>query len=102
MNRSGRWGAQVDGERQHSIINLCIGIADDCEVLEVELRLLDETRPLLTGNRRERPVLHRMGPVTESLEHCVEVESVSHASTLGRLRRHRRHLRERDAYGANR
>ena len=38
------------------------------------LRLLDESHPLLAGDRRQRPVLHRRRPFPEAGEHRIDVE----------------------------
>jgi len=54
-------------------------VADDREVLIVELCLPDERGPLLTRNRRKRPVADRGRAVPEPLQHRVNVEFVSHA-----------------------
>ena len=51
-------------------------VADDREVLEVELRLLDEPHALLARDRRQRPVLDRRGPLAEAREHRVDIELV--------------------------
>ena len=60
---------------------LADGVADDGEVLEVVLRLLEERRPLLARDRRQGPVAHRCGPVAEPLDHRFDVELVAHRST---------------------
>ena len=46
------------------------------EVLEVELRPLEELLTLRPGDRRQRPPLHRVGPLAEPLEHPVDVELI--------------------------
>ena len=51
-------------------------VADDREVLEVELRLLDELHALLARDRRQRPVLDRRGALAEAGEHRVDVELI--------------------------
>mgnify|MGYP003335446520 CR=1 FL=1 len=51
----------IKGEREHAVLESRLGIADDREIHEVLLRLLEETLALLTGNRGEVALLHRGG-----------------------------------------
>jgi len=78
-------GPKIDREREYPVVECRRRIADDCEILEVELGLLDESSPFLTSNRRKGSILDRVGAITEPQEHCVEVECVSHGPTLDRL-----------------
>ena len=86
---SARWGPEVDGEREDTVVERGARITDDGEILEVELGLLDESGPFLPGDRRKGAILDRVGAITEPLEHCIEVESVSHVPTLDRPGRNR-------------
>ena len=52
---------EVDAERQDAVLDRRFGVPDDREVLEVELRLLEERLSFLAGDGRERALLHRSG-----------------------------------------
>src|SRR5215207_2830697 len=83
VRRSGSVGVgrtQVDAEHQNAVLDGALGVADDGEVLEVDLGLADELHPLLAGDRRERPPPHGLGAVAEALQHRLDVERVSHGS----------------------
>ena len=73
-----RAGAQIDRQGEDAVLERPRGIADDREVLEVELRLLDEPLPLRTRDRRERAPSHGVGTFTETGEHRVDVELIGH------------------------
>jgi len=70
--------APVDPQDQHAVLQRPVGVADDGEVLEVGLRLVEEPLPLGPGHRRERALLDGGGPVAEPPDHRVDVERVSH------------------------
>ena len=72
--RSGLLGTQVDTQREDAVDQLCFGVGDDREVLEVVLRLLDELHPFLAGNGWERALLDGHRTIAETSEHCVDVE----------------------------
>src|SRR3546814_7706850 len=61
--------------------DLC-GVADDGEVLEVDLRLLDEAAALLAGDGRQRAVADGRGAIAEAADHGVDVEWLGHGPTL--------------------
>src|SRR4051812_8062740 len=61
--------SEVDGQRQDPVVQRRSGVADDGEVHEVALRLLEEARPLLAGDGGQRTVLHRLGTLLEALDH---------------------------------
>src|SRR3954447_19412600 len=74
---------QVDAEGEDAVDELPGGVAEQGEVLEVELRLLDELLPLRACDRRERAFAHRAGTGTEAVEHRVDIEFVvGHASNV--------------------
>ena len=79
-------GLQVDPEGEDAVGELPRGVADDGEVLEVELGLGQELLALRTRHRGQRPLLHRLGPAPEPLEHRVDIQFIAHAVTLGQRR----------------
>src|SRR5690606_36448658 len=64
-------GPEVDAQHQHAVVEARLRVADDGEVLEVELRLLQEGGSLLASDGRQPPVAHGRRTVAEPLEHGV-------------------------------
>src|SRR3546814_17330700 len=69
-------------QREDSVDQLRCGVADDGEVLEVDLRLLDEAAALLAGDGRQRAVADGRGAIAEAADHGVEVAWLGHCTTL--------------------
>src|SRR3546814_17852075 len=69
-------------QREDSVDQLRCGVADDGEVLEVDLRLLDEAAALLAGDGRQRAVADGRGAIAEAADHGVDVEWLGHGPTL--------------------
>lgn len=67
--------AEVDAERQHAILESGRRVTDHRHVLEVEARLANELLAHLAFHGRERPVLHRCGPLAEPGHEFVRIES---------------------------
>src|SRR3546814_9059324 len=70
-------------QREDSVDQLRCGVADDGEVLEVDLRLLDEAAALLAGDGRQRAVADGRGAIAEAADH----RSEEHTSELQSLMR---------------
>ena len=64
--RQDAFGRRSIAQHQHAVLDRRHGVADDGEVLEVGLRLLDELLALLPRDRRQRAPLHRCGTVAEA------------------------------------
>src|SRR5690242_20941922 len=75
---SEKLGPEVDAQHEHAVVELPRRVADDREVLEVGLRLLDEAFAIGTGDRRQRTVAHGCGPLAKTRQHGFDVEFVSH------------------------
>ena len=61
---------------------VAVGVADDGEVHEVLLRLVEEARALFAADGRQGAALHGGGTLAEAGEHRVDVEGLSHARTV--------------------
>ena len=81
--------AQVDAAGEDAVVDRPGRVGDDGEVEEVGLRRLDEPLTIRTGDRRQRPVLHRLGAFAEPGEHRVDIElsSAHRADATPRQRR---------------
>jgi hypothetical protein len=71
-------GSQVDPKHQDTLFDRCRCIADDREIHEIRLRLLDEPLALFAGDRRKRAALHSRSTLAKSGEHRLDVQTVSH------------------------
>ncbi len=74
--------AKVNTEGENTIIHRPLCIADDREVLIVDLSLLDEQGAFIATNRWQIAAFHRLGPLTEPFQHRINVEIVGHAHTI--------------------
>jgi hypothetical protein len=63
-----------------------LGVADDGEVLEVELGLLHEALTIRSRHGREWALTHCGGTRAKALQHRVDVELVGHDANLPRSR----------------
>ena len=59
-----------------------LGVADHRKILIVGICLGNKELPLLTADRGKVALLYRFGPVTEALQHCVEIKSFCHVATV--------------------
>ena len=77
--------AEIDAEDQDAVLDRARRIADDGEVLEVDVGLAQERLTLGAGHRRQWTFLDRGGSLTEPGEHLIDIES-SHGGngTAGR------------------
>ncbi len=78
---------EVDGQRELAVDEHPLRVADHGEVLEVELRALEELLTFGAGDGRHPALLHRCGTLAKSCEHFVDVELiVGHGPKLPAVR----------------
>ena len=75
--------AQVDPEGQDPVLERSLRIADDGEVLVVELGLLHEAAPLRPLDRWDATAADGAGPFPEALDHRADIELFGHGPRLG-------------------
>jgi hypothetical protein len=80
-------GAQVDAQDEDAVLDGGRRVADDGEVHEVLLRLLEEAATLFATDGRQRPPFHGGGPLAEAGEHRVDIKAVCHGRTVPGRRR---------------
>ena len=73
--------AQIDAEDQDAVLDRAGGIADDGEVLEVGVGLVQERLAFGAGDGWKWALLDRGGALTESGDHLVDIEG-SHGATV--------------------
>src|SRR5262249_23704346 len=72
---------QVDAKREDAVGELPGRVADDGEVLEVELGLGDELLALGPGHWWQRPLLHGLRPFAEPRQHRVDIQLIAHGAS---------------------